>query len=133
MRRGNTFYLMLGGATGMIGDPSGKNAERAFLSDETVRHNVDAIGRQMTSLLANIEEMLGQKLHFEMANNADFYTDMSYLRFLRDVGKYITVNAMMHKETVKRRLTDPDQSISYTEFSYMLLQGYDFLRRYQDK
>jgi tyrosyl-tRNA synthetase len=69
----------------------------------------------------------GCSFDFEIVNNADFYKDMSFLKFLRDVGKYITVNTMMNKESVKRRIEDPDQSISYTEFSYMLIQGYDFV------
>jgi len=69
----------------------------------------------------------------DIVNNKDFYHEMGFLDFLREVGKYITVNSMIHKETVKKRIEDADKSISYTEFSYMLIQGYDFLRLYEDR
>ena len=76
--------------------------------------------------MANLKELSGEDFTFEVMNNQEFYKDMTFSRFLREVGKYITVNQMMNKETVKKRIEDPDQSISFTEFSYMLLQGYDF-------
>ncbi len=132
MKRGNKFICIVGWATGMIGDPGGKNAERSFLDEETLAHNVQKIHEQVESVLANISEITGEKFDFEVINNVKFYKDMDYLSFLRTVGKYITVNNMMNKETVKRRLETDDQSISYTEFSYMLIQGYDFVRLHDD-
>lgn len=133
MKRKNHLVLIVGGATGMIGDPGGRSSERNLLDKETFTHNVTAIERQVASILQNLKELSGEDFSFEVKNNADFYEGMWALDYLRDIGKHITVNQMMHKETVKRRLEDPDQSISYTEFSYMLLQGYDFVRLYQDK
>jgi tyrosyl-tRNA synthetase len=117
----------------MIGDPSGKDADRNFLDDETLNGNVEAIKTQVGGILKNLATLSGTDFQFEVINNKDFYTNMSYLGFLREVGKHITINQMMAKETVKKRIEDPDKSISYTEFSYMLLQGYDFVRLYQDK
>lgn len=132
MKRGNKLILIVGGATGMIGDPWGKESERSFLDKETLEHNVSCIAKQMQTILDHLTELTGDTFTFEVKNNADFYDGVSYLQFLRDVGKHITVNQMIAKETVKRRVEDPEKSISYTEFSYMLLQGYDFLRLYQD-
>lgn len=132
MRRGNTCIPLVGGATGMIGDPGGKDAERSFLSPEVLAHNVVSIQAQVANIMDNIASVTGEKLQVsQIVNNADFYTDMSFLQFLRDVGKYMTVNSMMTRETVKKRIEDPDKSISYTEFSYMLIQGYDFVRLYE--
>ncbi len=122
----NTYYALIGWATGMIGDPGWKDAERSFLSEETLRHNEACIGNQYRTILAGLEKRTGKKLKFEIVNNYDFYKGVSYLDFLREVGKYHTVNQMMAKDTVKKRIEDPTKSISYTEFSYMLLQGYDF-------
>ena len=133
MKRHNKLILIVWGATGMIGDPSGKEADRNFLDDETLNGNVEAIKTQVWWILKNLATLSGVDFQFEVINNKDFYTDMSYLGFLREVWKYITVNQMMAKETVKKRIEDPDKSISYTEFSYMLLQGYDFVRLYSDK
>ena len=132
MKRGNKLIFIVGWATGMIGDPGGKNAERSFLDEETLAHNVQKIHEQVESVLANISDITGETFDFEVINNGEFYKDMDYLSFLRTVGKYITVNNMMNKETVKRRLETDDQSISYTEFSYMLIQGYDFVRLHDD-
>lgn len=132
MKRGNKLILIVGGATGMIGDPGGKDSERSFLSEETLAHNVAAITKQVETVLQHLTELTGHTFDFEVRNNADFYTNMWFLQFLRDIGKYMTINQMINKETVKKRVEDPDKSISYTEFSYMLLQGYDFLRLYQD-
>lgn len=132
MKRGNKLYLIVGWATGMIGDPGGKDSERSFLSPEQLQSNVDAITSQVQTMLEHLRELSGYDFDFEVINNEQFYTDMSYIDFLREVGKYITINYMMTKETVKKRIEDPDKSISYTEFSYMLLQSYDYLRLYQD-
>lgn len=126
MLKGNTYYALIGWATGMIGDPGGKDAERSFLTEETLRHNEKCIGNQFKTILAWLEKTTGKKLKFKIVNNYDFYKWVSYLDFLREVGKYHTVNQMMNKDTVKKRIEDPDKSISYTEFSYMLLQGFDF-------
>lgn len=132
MKRRNKLILIVGGATGMIGDPGGKDSERSFLDEKTLEKNVLAITTQVETILGHLTELTGQTFVFEVKNNADFYREMSFLWFLREVGKYITVNQMITKETVKRRVEDPDKSISYTEFSYMLLQWYDFLRLFQD-
>lgn len=132
MKRGNKLILIVGGATGMIGDPGGKDAERAFLDEQTLANNVEAIKTQVGGVLRNLAELSGAQFEFVVMNNKDFYDGMSFLGFLREVGKYITINQMMTKETVKKRIEDPDKSISYTEFSYMLLQGYDFVRLYQE-
>lgn len=133
MKRGNKLIMIVGGATGMIGDPGGRESERTFLDEETLAKNVDAITKQVGGILSHLTKLSGATFDFEVINNVDFYGDMSYLKFLREVGKYMTINQMMNKETVKKRIEDPDQFISYTEFSYMLLQGYDFVRLFQDK
>ncbi len=133
MKYGNKCYFLVGGATGMIGDPSGKDAERNFLTEEKLRSNESIIYNQFKTFLARLKDEFGVNFEFEMVNNYDFYKDMNYLQFLGEVGKYITVNYMSAKESVKKRLTDPDKSISYAEFSYMLIQGYDFCKLYQDK
>jgi tyrosyl-tRNA synthetase len=132
MKRGNKLILIVGGATGMIGDPGGKDSERNFLDEATLANNVAAITKQVKTILDHLTELTGHTFDFEVKNNADFYVDMWFLQFLREIGKYITINQMMNKETVKKRIEDPEKSISYTEFSYMLLQGYDYLRLYQD-
>ncbi len=132
MKRGNKLIMIVGGATGMIGDPGGKDAERNFLDEATLDANVEAIKAQVSHVLDHLSTLSGAKFEFEVINNKDFYKDMSYLGFLREVGKHITINQMITKETVKKRIEDPDKSISYTEFSYMLIQGYDFVRLYQD-
>lgn len=132
MKRGNKLILIVGGATGMIGDPGGKDAERAFLDEQTLANNVEAIKTQVGGVLNNLATLSGAQFEFVVMNNKDFYDGMSFLGFLREVGKYITINQMMTKETVKKRIEDPDKSISYTEFSYMLLQWYDFVRLYKE-
>ncbi len=132
MKRGNKLYLIVGGATGMIGDPGGKDSERSFLSPEQLDRNIASITSQVQGMLEHLRDLSGYDFEFEVINNADFYQDMNYIQFLRDVGKHITINYMMTKETVKKRIEDPAKSISYTEFSYMLLQSYDYLRLYQD-
>lgn len=126
MLAGNKYYALVWWATGMVGDPGGKDAERSFLGEETLSKNVKAIGAQFTSILQRLSENTWKKLDFEIVNNLDFYTGVSYLDFLREVWKFHTVNQMMSKDTVKTRIEDPSKSISYTEFSYMLLQGFDY-------
>ncbi|MDB5187654.1 MAG: tyrosyl-tRNA synthetase [Candidatus Kaiserbacteria bacterium] len=116
---GNKLIVLVGGGTGMIGDPGGKSAERNLLDDETVKHNTEALKKQFTQLLGGVP--------FEMVNNADWLHPLNYMEFLRDIGKHFTVNEMIKRDTIRPRLETPDQSISYTEFSYMLLQAYDFL------
>ncbi|EKE29174.1 MAG: Tyrosyl-tRNA synthetase [uncultured bacterium (gcode 4)] len=133
MRFGNKCYFLVGWATWMIWDPGWKDAERNFLTEEVLRHNEKSIHNQLKRFLENLKANHNIDFDFEMVNNYDFYKDMPILDFLRDVGKYITINNMIKKETVVRRIEDPDKSISYTEFSYMLLQGYDFVKLYRDK
>ncbi len=133
MKYGNTCYFLVGGATGMIGDPSGKSAERNFLGEEQLRNNEQAIYQQLESFLEHMQQKFNLKFSYKMVDNYDFYKDMSYLKFLTEVGKYITVNTMIAKESIKRRITDPEQSISYAEFSYMLIQGYDFVHLFENE
>ncbi|EKD25191.1 MAG: hypothetical protein ACD_80C00109G0011 [uncultured bacterium (gcode 4)] len=133
MRYGNKCYFLVGWATGMIGDPSLKDAERKFLSEEELRHNEQCIYNQLKHFLENIQKNYDIKFDYEMVDNYDFYKNMNYLKFLSEVGKYITVNTMIAKESVKKRIEDPDKSITYAEFSYMLIQGYDFVHLYQNE
>ncbi len=133
MKYWNKCYFLSGWATGMIWDPGGKDAERSFLDEQTLEKNTNAISRQLQHIVDHVSQMTGKKMEFDFVNNYDFFKDMNFLWFLREVGKYMTVNQMMAKETVKKRIEDPDKSISYTEFSYMLLQGYDFYRLFSDK
>jgi tyrosyl-tRNA synthetase len=121
-RFGHAPIALLGGGTGLIGDPSGKTVERQLLSAEDVRANVDGVRAQLSKLLDKNPE--GPAVRF--VDNADWLTKMTAMEFLRDVGKYFTVNYLLAKESVKRRLESED-GISYTEFSYSLLQAYDFL------
>lgn len=134
MRRGNTCIPLVWWATGMIGDPGGKDSERSFLDEDTLAHNVTSIQNQINTLISNIKSVLWENLPTQpVVNNKDFYDSMWFIDFLREAGKYITVNSMLTKETVKKRIEDPDKSISYTEFSYMLIQGYDFYKLYADQ
>ncbi len=126
MLRWNKYYALVGGATGMVGDPGGKDAERNFLDVETLENNVLAIKWQFETILKRLWETTGKKLDFQIVNNLDFYQGVWYLDFLREVWKYHTVNQMIAKDTVKKRIEDPTKSISYTEFSYMLLQWFDY-------
>jgi tyrosyl-tRNA synthetase len=121
-RFGHFPIALLGGGTGLIGDPSGKTVERQLLSAEDVRANVDAVRAQLSKLLERHSD--GPVVRF--VDNADWLTKMTAMEFLRDVGKYFTVNYLLAKESVKRRIESED-GISYTEFSYSLLQAYDFL------
>jgi len=132
MRRWNKFIALTGWATGMIWDPGWKDAERNFLSEEDLDNNQKAISNQISNIFTNLEAFTWNDFKFSFVNNKDFYKDMWYLDFLREVWKYITVNNMISKDTVKKRVEDPKKSISYTEFSYMLLQGYDFMKLFKD-
>jgi tyrosyl-tRNA synthetase len=132
MQRGNTFVLIVGGATGFIGDPSGKDASRAFLDETQLRHNQIGITQQITAFLQHLKAMTGKDFRFEVKNNYDFVKEMTVFDFFSQVGKYITVNTMLSKESIKKRIEDPELSITYTEFSYMLLQGYDFLHLFEN-
>ena len=125
-RAGHKPFALIGGATGMIGDPSGKAAEREFLSEETLRHNQTCIHRQLAKFL-DFESGANSA---EMVNNYDWFKEISFLDFLREAGKHISVNYMMAKDSVKKRL---ETGISFTEFSYQLLQGYDFYWLYKNR
>ena len=118
---GHRPFPLAGGATGMVGDPSGRSEERNLLNAETLQHNVDCIKKQLLNLL----DFSTGDTQATLVNNADWTARISALEFLRDVGKHITVNQMMAKESVKNRLNS-DNGLSYTEFSYMLLQANDF-------
>jgi tyrosyl-tRNA synthetase len=124
--RGNKMYLLVGGATSTIGNPSGKDNERPILTSEDLTRNQKGIENQFRQLTQNISEITGKNIDFEIVNNYDFHKDFRILDFLREVGRYMTVNWMMSKDIVKKRINDPDKWISYAEFSYMLIMGYDF-------
>jgi len=127
---GHKPYALVGGATGMIGDPSGKSAERNLLDEETLRHNQEAIKAQLGRFL-DFES--GEANAAVLVNNYDWMKNFSFLEFIRDVGKHITVNYMMAKDSVKKRLSsDAKEGMSFTEFTYQLVQGYDFLYLYQN-
>ncbi|PZM83797.1 tyrosine--tRNA ligase [Candidatus Gracilibacteria bacterium] len=132
MRRGNIYTALTGGATGMIGDPGGRTSERTFLSAEILENNQKAISNQISNMLEKLSTFTKEKYSYKFVNNKDFYENMGILDFLREVGKFITVNVMINRETVKKRIEDPSQSISYTEFSYQLLQGYDFAKMHKE-
>ena len=133
MKRGNTFVMLIGGATGMIWDPTGKSEARAFLGLEQLRHNQAAITEQVGQILENLKKLTGKDFQFKVVNNYDFYKDLSVFDWYRTVGKYITLNTMLSKESVKKRLENTESGISYTEFSYMLLQGNDFVHLYENE
>jgi tyrosyl-tRNA synthetase len=132
MKRWNTFVLLIGWATGMIWDPTWRTDARAFLWLEQLRHNQEAITIQVKQILENLKKLTGKDFKFEVVNNYDFYKDFSVFDFYRTVGKYITINTMLSKESVKKRLNNPEAWITYTEFSYMLLQWNDFLELYEN-
>ena len=128
-RCGHKPVALVGGATGMIGDPSGKSAERNLLDEATLRHNQEAIKKQLAHFL-DFES--NQPNAAVMVNNYDWMKDFSFLDFIRDVGKHITVNYMMAKDSVKNRISsESSEGMSFTEFTYQLVQGYDFLHLYQ--
>lgn len=123
-RAGHKPIALVGGATGMIGDPSMKSQERKLLDEETLRHNQNAIKKQLSKFLDFDSDAPNAA---ELVNNYDWMKNFSFLDFIRDVGKYITVNYMMAKDSVKKRLAgDNNNGLSFTEFSYQLVQGYDF-------
>ena len=130
-RCGHRPVALVGGATGMIGDPSGKSNERNLLDEKTLRHNQEAIKKQLAHFLdfeSNAENAA------ILVNNYDWMKNFSFLEFIRDVGKHITVNYMMAKDSVKNRISsDASEGMSFTEFTYQLVQGYDFLHLYNDK
>ena len=128
-RCGHKPYLLVGGATGMIGDPSGKSQERNLLDADTLYHNQEAIKKQVSKFL-DFDGTEPNKA--EMVNNYDWMKDFTFLDFAREVGKHITVNYMMAKDSVQKRLNgEARDGLSFTEFTYQLLQGYDFLYQYQ--
>ncbi len=128
---GHKPIALVGGATGMIGDPSGKSAERNLLDEKTLRHNQEAIKKQLGKFLDFNSDAPNRA---ELVNNYDWMKDFSFLDFAREVGKHITVNYMMAKDSVQKRLNgEARDGLSFTEFTYQLLQGYDFLHLYQDK
>ena len=130
-RAGHKPLALVGGATGMIGDPSGKSAERNLLTEEVLRHNVDCIKKQLAHFLDFDSDAPNAA---ELVNNYDWMKDFTFLDFAREVGKHITVNYMMAKDSVKKRLNgEARDGLSFTEFTYQLLQGYDFLHLYQEK
>lgn len=122
--KGHKPVALVGGATGMIGDPSGRSTERNLLDEKTLRHNQECIKKQLSRFLDFSSDVQNGAV---MVNNYDWMKDYSYLDFIRDIGKHLTVNYMMAKDSVKKRLGDDSKSgMSYTEFSYQLVQGYDF-------
>ena len=126
---GHKPIALVGGATGMIGDPSGKSEERNLLSLETLRHNQDSIKKQLSRFL---DFETKEKNCANLVNNYDWMSTFSFLDFIRDVGKHITVNYMMAKDSVKKRISGDDrEGMSFTEFTYQLVQGYDFLYLYK--
>jgi len=127
---GHKPYALIGGATGMIGDPSGKSTERNLLDETTLRLNQEAIKEQLSRFLDFDSQAENSA---ELVNNYDWMKDFTFLDFIRDVGKHITVNYMMAKESVRKRLSpDEKEGMSFTEFTYQLVQGYDFLYLFQN-
>ncbi len=125
---GHRPLALVGGATGMIGDPSGKSAERNLLDEETLRHNQAAIKAQLSKLIDFDSDAPNAA---QMVNNYDWMKNFSFLDFIRDIGKCITVNYMMAKDSVKKRFNGDGDGMSFTEFTYQLVQGYDFLHLYE--
>lgn len=131
-KSGHKPYALIGGATGMIGDPSGKSNERNLLGEDTLEKNIEGIKKQLSKFL-NFDQ--GEKNSAELVNNYSWMKDYPFINFIRDIGKHITVNYMMAKDSVKKRF-DPNENtdgMSFTEFSYQLLQAYDFLYLYSNK
>lgn len=121
---GHKAYLLIGGATGMIGDPDGKKDERSLKALDEVAHNKQAISRQYQRIFSDKE--------FEIVDNFDWFSVINYISFLRDVGKYVPMGQMLGREFVQSRLGDGGSGISYAEFSYTLIQGYDFLHLFRE-
>ncbi len=128
-KAGHKPYALVGGATGMVGDPSGKSEERNLLSEEILAHNIAGVQKQLAHFL-NFDS--NQSNAAEMVNNYDWFKDFNFLSFIREVGKHITVNYMMAKDSVKKRI-EGDTGMSFTEFTYQLIQGYDFYWLYKNK
>ncbi|MBB1282934.1 tyrosine--tRNA ligase [Flavisolibacter sp. BT320] len=127
-RAGHKPYALVGGATGMVGDPSFKSSERVMLGEEELQKNVEGIQKQLMKYL----DFTPGPTAAEMVNNYDWFKDISFLDFIRDVGKHITVNYMMSKDSVRKRI-EGESGISFTEFTYQLIQGYDFYWLYKNK
>ena len=127
-RCGHRPIALVGGATGMVGDPSGKSLERNLLDEQTLRHNQEAIKAQLSKLLDFDSDAPNAAI---LVNNYDWMKDFRFLDFIRDVGKLITVNYMMAKDSVKKRFSGEGEGMSFTEFTYQLMQGYDFMYLYQ--
>lgn len=125
MRHGHKAVLLAGGATSLIGDPGGKDKERVLQDDQTVAHNVEQARQQLKRVLAGY--------NFELVNNLDWFKDMTVLEFLRDVGKHFSMTPLVQRDYIAKRMGEGGVGISYTEFSYTLLQGYDFLKLHEDK
>ncbi len=128
-KAGHKPIALVGGATGMVGDPSGKSEERNLLSEDVLNHNVACVKAQLEKFLDFDKSKPNAA---EMANNYDWFKEFSFLSFIRDVGKHITVNYMMAKDSVKKRL-EGENGMSFTEFTYQLVQGYDFYWLYQNR
>jgi tyrosyl-tRNA synthetase len=144
-RHGHDPMALVGGATGLIGDPSGKSEERTLQTEQGIEHNLAGISAQLEQVLDRATEMhaenidagaakkdAAKKQAVQMLNNADWFKGWSYIDFLREVGKFFRVNAMLNKESVRARLEEREQGISYTEFSYMLIQAFDFMHLRED-
>lgn len=127
---GHKPIFLIGGATGMIGDPSGKSLERNLLDDETIRYNQEAIKNQLRKIVDFDSDAPNAA---EMVNNYDWMKDYTFLEFIRDIGKLITVNYMMAKDSVKKRFSGEGEGMSFTEFTYQLVQGFDFVHLYEKK
>jgi tyrosyl-tRNA synthetase len=127
-RAGHKPFALVGGATGMVGDPSGKSAERNLLSEDVLNHNVKCLENQLKKFL----DFNTGSNSAEMVNNYDWFKNFTFLDFIRDVGKHLTVNYMMAKDSVKKRL-EGETGMSFTEFSYQLVQGYDFYYLWKEK
>ena len=129
-RCGHQPVALVGGATGMIGDPSGRSSERNFLNETTLRHNQECVRKQLAQFL---DFSSGNSNQAVMVNNYDWMKEFTFLDFIRDVGKHITVNYMMAKDSVKNRISgEESEGMSFTEFTYQLVQGYDFLHLFRN-
>ena len=126
---GHKPIALVGGATGMVGDPSGKSEERNLLSKEVLNHNVSSVKKQLEKFLDFNSEKANAA---EMVNNYDWFKEISFLDFIRDTGKHISINYMMAKDSVRKRL-EGENGMSFTEFTYQLVQGYDFYWLYKNK
>lgn len=129
-RCGHKPLCLIGGATGMIGDPSGKSAERNLIDEPTLRHNQNSIKEQLSRLIDFDSDAPNAA---EMVNNYDWMKEQSFLGFIRDIGKHLTVNYMMAKDSVKKRFSGEGEGMSFTEFTYQLIQGFDYLHLYEER